>query len=351
MKYIKGNLLEADAQALVNTVNTVGVMGKGIALQFKESFPNNYREYVAACRRKDLRPGNLLVVKEVTLSGEKIIINFPTKTEWYLKSKYEYIEKGLEELAKVIEEYKIESIAIPPLGCGNGGLKWEKVKSIMQEYLGHLTNIDIQVYEPNAAVKDILKNQKTNKEVKLTPARAMLLYAMFYYESLGENASLFVANKLAYFLQRLGEKSFNKLKFEAHHYGPYSVGVEHLLHHLNGKYLKGLEQMNAKAFESLELQYDKVKEISEYVKKELSSEQRTRLSNLLKLIDGFQSALSLEVLATVDFVKKNNPGLEQADIIKTIHNWSNRKRELIQDKYIKVAYNHLDNYSRSLKIS
>jgi len=351
MKYIKGNLLEADAQALVNTVNTVGVMGKGIALQFKESFPNNYKEYATACKKKELQPGKLLVVKEATLDGEKIIINFPTKTEWYLKSKYEYIEKGLEELVRVIEEYNIESIAIPPLGCGNGGLKWEKVKSMMEEHLGHLTHINIQVYEPNAAVKDILKKQETNKQVKLTHARAMLLYAMFYYESLGENTSLFVANKLAYFLQRLGEKSFNKLKFEAHHYGPYSVGVEHLLHHLNGKYLKGLEQMNATAFEPLELQYDKVKEISEYVKKELSPEQRTRLSNLLKLIDGFQSALSLEVLATVDFVKKNNPSIEQADIIKTIHNWSNRKRELFQEKYIKVAYNHLDNYSRSLNIS
>src|SRR5690554_4295904 len=135
MKYIKGNLLDANAQALVNTVNTVGVMGKGIALQFKENFPNNHKEYVAACKKKELQPGKLLVVKEITLDGEKIIINFPTKTEWYLKSKYEYIEKGLEGLVKVITEYNIESIAIPPLGCGNGGLKWEKVKSMMEEHL------------------------------------------------------------------------------------------------------------------------------------------------------------------------------------------------------------------------
>ncbi len=129
---------------------------------------------------------------------------------------------------------------------------------------------------------------------------------MFYYESMGENSSLFVANKLAYFLQRLGEKSLNKLKFTASHYGPYSVQVGHLLNNVNGKYLKGLEQMNAKAFEPLELQYDKIKEVSDYVRKELSSEQRTRLSNLVKLIDGFQSALALEILASVDFVKKEN---------------------------------------------
>jgi O-acetyl-ADP-ribose deacetylase (regulator of RNase III) len=304
MRYLKGNLLEAKVQALVNTVNTVGVMGKGIALQFKEAFPTNFKIYADACKKKEMQPGKLLVVKEHTLNGDQLIINFPTKTEWFQKSKYEYIEEGLKDLVRVIDEYKIESIAIPPLGCGNGGLKWEKVRPMIEKYLGHFENVDIQVFEPNEAVKDLLKQQETKKEIKLTPARAMMLYAMFYYESLGENSSLFVANKLAYFLQRLGETSLNKLKFEAHHYGPYSVGVEHLLHNINGKYLKGLEQMNAKAFEPLELQYDKVKEVSDYVKKELTTEQRNRLSNLVKLIDGFQSALSLEVLATVDFCEK-----------------------------------------------
>ncbi|MBK6986357.1 MAG: macro domain-containing protein [Bacteroidetes bacterium] len=351
MKYIKGNLLEAQAQALVNTVNTVGVMGKGIALQFKEAFPINFKIYSDACKNKEVMPGKLLVVKESTTLGEKLIINFPTKTEWYLKSKYEYIEEGLKDLVKVIEDYKIESIAIPPLGCGNGGLKWDKVQILIEKYLGNLPNIDIQVFEPNEAVKDLLKKQDIKKDVKLTPARAMLLYAMFYYESLGENSSLFVANKLAYFLQRLGEKSYNKLKFEASHYGPYSVGVEHVLHHINGKYIKGLEQMNAKAFEPLELQYDKVQEVSEYIKKELSPEQKQRIINLIKLIDGFQSALSLEILATVDFIRRDDHNLSQDDITKTIHNWSDRKRKLFQEKYITVAINHLHNYSNSLSIS
>lgn len=351
MKYLKGNLLEANTQALVNTVNTVGVMGKGIALQFKEAFPMNFKIYASACKNKKLQTGQLLVVKEQTLEGEKIIINFPTKTEWFMKSKYEYVEEGLKELAKVIEEYNIVSIAIPPLGCGNGGLKWEKVKPMIEKYLGHLSQVNIQVFEPNKAVKEILKQQDANKEIKLTPARAMVLYAMFYYESLGENASLFVANKLAYFLQRLGEKSLNKLKFEAHHYGPYSVQVEHLLHNVNGKYLKGLEQMNAKAFEPLELQYDKLKEVSDYVKKELSSEQLARLSNLVKLIDGFQSALSLEILATVDFVRKDKPGINQDDIVKTIHNWSDRKPKLFKEKYIQIATNHLRDYGSRLEIS
>lgn len=348
MEYLKGNLLEARTQALVNTVNTVGVMGKGIALQFKEAFPLNYKTYVLACKQKSLQPGKLLVVREKNLEGEKIIINFPTKTEWRLKSKYEYVEEGLKALVGVIKEYNIESIAIPPLGCGNGGLKWDTVKIMIEQHLGHLTDVRIQIFEPNEEVKGILKQQETNKEAKLTPARAMLLYAMFYYESLGENTSLFIANKLAYFLQRLGETSLSKLKFTASHYGPYAVQVEHLLHHLNGKYLKGLEQMNAKAFEPLELQYDKLSEVSSYVRNELSQEQRVRLSNLIKLIDGFQSALSLEILASVDFVKKDKPAISREDIIKTIHNWSERKSKLFQEKYIHIAADRLQAYSNQL---
>jgi O-acetyl-ADP-ribose deacetylase (regulator of RNase III) len=350
MEYIKGNLLDAKTQALVNTVNTVGVMGKGIALQFKEAYPMNFKIYVAACKRKELQPGTLLVVKEHGPQGEKIIINFPTKTAWFMKSKYEYIEEGLKALVDVIEEHNIQSIAIPPLGCGNGGLHWEKVRLLIEKYLGHLSHVSIQIYEPDDSVKVILKQQHKEKEINLTPARAMLLYAMFYYESLGENVSLFVANKLAYFLQRLGEKSFQSLQFKAHYYGPYSVQVEHLLHNVNGKYLKGLEQMNTKAFESIELQYDKLTEVSEYVKQKLSAEQRSRLSNLVKLIDGFQSALSLEILATVDFIKKDNPGIQQEDIVKIVNKWSHRKQQLFQQKYIQIADNHLKNYESKLGI-
>lgn len=351
MNFIKGNLLDSGADALVNTVNTVGVMGKGIALQFKDAFPNNFKAYSKACKDKWLVPGKLLVFHEIVKEGKKIIINFPTKTEWFQKSKYEYIESGLIELVSVIKKENIKSIAIPPLGCGNGGLKWDKVKELMKKYLCAIDGVDIFVFEPDDAVKELLKKQQATKEVKLTPARAMLLYAMFYYESLGENSSLFVANKLAYFLQRLGEKSFSRLQFKAHHYGPYSVGVEHVLQNLNGKYLKGLEQMNVKAFEPLELQYDKADEVSEYIKKELTPEQIAIIRNLTKLIDGFQSALSIEILASVDFVRKTNPGIGREQVVQTIQNWSTRKSKLFGEKYISIALNHLAKYEQSINIS
>lgn len=346
IRYTKGNLLEAPAQALINTVNTVGVMGKGIALQFKEAFPLNFKQYALACKSKWLQPGKLLIVKENTLLGERLIINFPTKTEWYLKSKYEYIETGLQALVAELQKGEIKSIAIPPLGCGNGGLRWDKVKELIEKYLSSFSFIDIFVYEPDEAVKEILKKQETTKEIKLTPARAMLLYAMYYYETFDESSNLFVANKLAWFLQRMGENL--KLKFEASHYGPYSVQVGHVLHALNGKYLKGLEQMNAKAFETIELNYNTYNEVKYYVDNEIRPEQRQRLDNLLKLIDGFQSALALEILATVDYIKKEKNTTDENLILKSIQEWSIRKKNLFKEKYIRIAINHLNNYSTHL---
>lgn len=345
IKYTKGNLLEAPTQALVNTVNTVGVMGKGIALQFKEKFPANRRAYEKACKDGWLKPGKLLVVRESTLDGEKIIINFPTKTEWYKKSSYQYIESGLNELLYVINNENISSIAIPPLGCGNGGLHWDKVKEMMEQCFSPLNETEFLIYEPNTQVKEHLRKQKVNHTQKLTPARAMLLYAMFYYESMGESSSLFVANKLAYFLKRLGEPSLSRLKFEASHYGPYSVQVGHMLHHINGKYIRGLEQMEAKAFEPLELQYATMQEVSIYVKKQLSFEQRDRLRKLISLIDGFQSALSLEVLATVDFIRKEQPGITVDGVIRNIQDWSDRKNQLIHERHVQIAFSHLEDYS------
>jgi len=170
INFLTGDLLKADAEALVNTVNTVGVMGKGIALQFKEAFPFNNKEYVRACKNKELSPGKLLAVWDSNLLyGKKLIINFPTKIHWRNPSKYEYIEKGLHALAELIKNENIKSIAIPPLGAGNGGLDWAKVKPMITDVLRDLS-IDVQVYEPNAAIKEILQKQQTKKTVELTPA-------------------------------------------------------------------------------------------------------------------------------------------------------------------------------------
>ena len=240
--YRIGDMLAADTQALVNTVNTVGVMGKGIALQFAERYKENLRIYKAECKSGALVPGKMLVVRDHDLHGERIIVNFPTKKDYKHKSKYEYIETGLTALVEAIKEYNIQSIAVPPLGCGNGGLDWAEVKPMIERHLGGLA-VEVVVYEPSPHVRESLREAPT-RDAKLTPARTLLLEALFRYERTGGFSNLFVANKLAYFLQRMGDTSL-RLKFEAARYGPYTDTVGHMLYNVNGAFLTGLEQKAA----------------------------------------------------------------------------------------------------------
>lgn len=348
MRYVTGNLLESDAQALVNTVNTMGVMGKGIALQFKERFSLNFKCYVAAYKKGELKVGKMLVVKENSFQGEKWIINFPTKIEWFKKSQYEYIEEGLKDLVQVIRDYDIKSIAIPPLGCGNGGLNWDKVKPMMERYLKPLEEVDIQVFEPNEAIKTILQQEAAPKQVALTPGRAMLLYALYYYEKHGEQASTFAANKLAYFLQRSGESL--RLQFVPHFYGPYAQAIEKVLYALNGKYLTGLEQMKIRPFEPIKLNWERYQEVENYIQTQLNPVQQQRLKNLFKVIEGFETPLSLEVLASVDYLLQESSALSEQELLQKIESWSNRKKRLIKTEHIQVARQRLQDFGTDLHI-
>ncbi len=339
IKLYKGNMFHSKAEALVNTVNTVGVMGKGIALQFKKAFPNNFKVYARACKNKELEPGKLLYVWDENIDlGRRLIINFPTKIHWRNPSKYEYIEKGLIALRDLLIEKKIKSIAIPPLGCGNGGLDWNKVRPMIEEALKGL-DTEIMIYEPNSSIKATLKKEKTNKEVKLTPARASLLYALFAYESMGENSSLLVANKLAYFLQRKGQNL--NLNFIPHYYGPYAADIEKVLYYLNGVYLNGMNQERTKPFEPLRLNYERWNEINYYIENKLSAQDSKRVKSLKDFLAGFSSELALEILATTDFILNNNPDYNLEDVIRSIENWNLRKRELFKPEYIQISYNYL----------
>jgi hypothetical protein len=291
----------------------------------------------------------MLVVRENTLHGEKIIINFPTKTTWTKKSEYSYIEAGLQDLVQVIHRDRIQSIAIPPLGCGNGGLSWDKVRPMIEQYLGALEGVRIQIFEPNDQTRAILREAPPLKEIELKPGRAMLLYAMYQYEKHGETASPFVANKLAYFLQKTGEPL--RLQFVPYHYGPYAQAVEKVLYALNGKYLTGMEQMKARPFEPLALNWERYPEVENYIKTNLSSAQHQRLQHLFKVIEGFESTLSLEVLASVDYLLNETPDLSEDDLLKKIESWNARKKRLIHAEHIRIARQHLEQYGSQLNIS
>ena len=147
--YKSGNLLADTAEALINTVNTKGVMGKGIALAFRQAFPRNYLEYREACQKAQVGIGRLLVIQDTNpVYGAKLIINLPTKTHWIYPSEYSYVEAGLHALRQFIMQYRVTSVALPALGCGNGGLNWQVVKGMVETALGDLS-CDIRVYEPN----------------------------------------------------------------------------------------------------------------------------------------------------------------------------------------------------------
>ncbi len=143
-----GNLLQANVEALVNTVNTMGVMGKGIALTFKERFPSNFDKYALACKNGDIRIGRMFVTENGELFGPKWIINFPTKRSWRAKSRLEWIAEGLEDLVRVINERKVRSIAVPALGCGNGALDWSEVRPMVVAALERVEHLDAMIYDP-----------------------------------------------------------------------------------------------------------------------------------------------------------------------------------------------------------
>ena len=204
MRFTKGNLLKADVEALVNTVNTVGVMGKGIALMFKEAFPANFREYAAACRKGKVKIGEMFVTEHRGLTGPRWIINFPTKEHWRTRTRIEWIEAGLADLRRVVEERGIRSIAVPPLGCGQGGRSWTEVRPLIEKALGDLAEIETLVFEPTRQYQNVAKRTGVRK---LTPARALIAELVRRYWILGIECSMLEIQKLAWFLEREIEAS------------------------------------------------------------------------------------------------------------------------------------------------
>ena len=317
--YVKGNLLESEAEALVNTVNTVGVMGKGIALQFREAFPHNYRVYKNACRNKEFHIGDVLIVEDSNLtSGSKLIVNFPTKTHWKRPSEYSYIEQGLATLRNEIVNRHIHSIAIPPLGSHNGGLDWLRVKQMIENALADL-DCDIMLYEPSDVIIEKMKSER----VKLTPARAMLLLMFGDMNTNGEFASVFAAEKQIYFMQRFGARDLFKIDFQPYYYGPYSGGkVAHVLYHMNGSYIKGMGGMENKPFDYLWLIDGAEEEANAFIDEYKDKSLREICDKTMKFLRGYYSNYSLELLSSVDYLLQTVPALT---------NWKNDDREAVLD--------------------
>ncbi len=345
----QGNLLEARVEALVNTVNTVGVMGKGIALMFKERFRNNFRLYAAACKAKEVQIGKMFVTQVGELDGPRWIVNFPTKQNWREPSRIEWIEEGLQDLQRFLVEQQVKSIAIPPLGAGNGGLEWADVREKIEQTLGNL-DIEILVFEPTQKYQNVAKRSGVEK---LTPARALIAELVRRYWVLGMVCSLLEIQKLAWFLERAiehynpGVNPLN-LKFVAHKYGPYANRLNHLLNNLDGSYLHCDRRISDASYTDVIWFNDSRKQLVEAY---LNSEAQNYLQALeytTTLIDGFESPFGMELLATVGWLLAyDNVDYTVSALRSGLRNWRGgqqaaaRKDRLFDDRALGIALNRL----------
>jgi len=349
LHYTKGNLLEADVEALVNTVNTVGVMGKGIALMFKEAFPENFRAYAAACKRGEVEVGRVFVTERAELIGPRWIINLPTKQHWRTATRIEWIEAGLEDLKSVVNENTIQSIAIPPLGCGNGGLAWSTVRPLIERTLADLPDVEVRIYEPTLDYQNVAKRAGAEK---LTPARALIAELVRRYWILGIDCSLLEIQKLAWFLEReISACRLNnplELQFTANRYGPYAERLRHLLDSLDGSYLHSqLRIADAKPTDLIAFNDSKRERLAAYLRSE-AKPYLEALERTAKKIDGFESPLGLELLASVDWLlSREGRRPELRDIKEGLSSWpgdrhvAERKLRMFDDRLIELALGRL----------
>ena len=338
LKLIQGDILKADAEALVNTVNCVGVMGRGIALQFRKAFPENFKLYKSVCDAEQLKPGQVLVCDLNRFENPRYIINFPTKKHWKGGSKIEYIESGLKALVDEIKKRGIQSIAIPPLGCGLGGLDWQQVRPIIEKAFEALDGVDVLLYEPSGAPEaEVMVKEK--KIPEMTVARAALLGLMRrYLEAMMDPfVSLLEIHKLMYFMQKTGEKL--QLRYKKGKYGPYAENLRHVLNVIEGHFITGF----ADAEDRPDVQIELLPDAAEQAEAFLESHRETceRFDKVADLIKGFETPFGMELLSTVHWVgtKENARTIDEA--VQKTYGWNERKK-MFQEKHIRIVWEVLE---------
>jgi len=333
----KGNLLQSDVEALVNTVNSVGYMGKGVALQFKQAFPENFTAYKQACKANKVRPGKMFVFNTGAIINPKYIINFPTKRHWRGNSRLEDIESGLYALIQEIKRLGIRSIALPPLGCGLGGLDWKVVRPMIEKTFSDLPEVRVLLFEP-AGAPDAKAMPVRTERPKMTIARALFLKLMEQYLSQAYRLTLLEIQKLAYFLQESGEPL--RLKYESGLYGPYAENLNKVLERMEGHFIRGYGDSQKRDVE-IEIAAEANKEADEFlVDKE---ESKKHLERVARLIEGFETPYGMELLSSVHWVAVHNdsPARDADSEIEQVHRWNTRKEKMFKPSHIRVAWTRL----------
>ncbi len=334
--YATGNILKAQVEALVNTVNCVGIMGKGIALQFKQAFPENFLAYARACEMGEVQPGRMFITHTGNLLPPHYIINFPTKRHWRSKSRLEDIEAGLHVLAQEITRLGIRSIAVPALGCGNGGLDWGDVQPRIVAALGDLPGVQVLVFAPEGAPAPD-QVVIAPKELSLTRARALLVLLLDIYHRQDYLLSRLEVQKLAYLLQAAGEPL--KLTYVKHEYGPYAHNLNHVLRLMEGRYIRGYGDGSGRS--EIHALPEAVAAAEAYLAED--ADAQARLQRLANLIAGFETPYGLELLATVHWVAQEDQAARtnvDAAIAST-RAWNARKQKRYQPHHIQRAWERL----------
>ena len=330
IEYKNGDILREDVGAIVNTVNCVGIMGRGLALQFKNKFPQNFKEYQLACTNKEVQLGKMFVHQTGQLINPKYIINFPTKGHWKQNSKIEDISNGLDDLITIIEKYSIKSIAIPPLGSGLGGLDWKMVKKLIEEKLKNI-NCTVILFEP---LEQKIEKSITKEIPKMTAGRAALIGLMDRYLKglMDPFISLIEVHKLMYFMQESGEEL--RLKYKKAQFGPYADNLRHVLNTIEGHFISGYEDGGDAPTKQLKLIPKAVEDAKNYLTNKKNTNEN--FVKVAKLVDGFETPFGLELLSTVHWIVKNENASNLEEVISKIYNWNERKKQF-SEKQIKIA--------------
>ena len=328
-----GNLFGEEVEALVNSVNCVGVMGRGIALQFKNAFPANFKAYVAACKRDEVQPGRMFVFETQQMAGPRYIVNFPTKRHWRGKSRIADIEIGLDALAVEIKQRNISSIALPPLGSGLGGLDWSEVRQRIETKLQDVDDCRVIIFEPSGVSADGRPNRSTNVP-RMTPGRAVLVNLMHRYISglLDPFVTLLEVHKLMYFMEVAGEPL--KLNFQKGRYGPYAENLRHVLRAVEGHLISGYADGGDAPDKQLDLVPGAVEDARAFL--EGHPKTQTRFGRVSELVEGFESSFGLELLSTVHWVATEHPLATRDEVIAHTYAWHHRKRRF-SERQIRLA--------------
>ena len=334
-----GDLLKEKSDAIVNTVNCVGVMGKGIALQFKQRWPRNFKEYEAASKRKEIKPGRMFIYDLGEWEKPRYIINFPTKVHWRGSSKLEYIDEGLRDLVKQANRLGIKSISLPPLGCGNGGLDWDDVRELVFAAFKDQPDISVNLFEPKGAPP---AREMVNRTAKpnMTPARAAIIKIISIYREMEYGLTKIEVQKLAYFLEKAGQPL--NLEFVKHSSGPYSDKLRHVLKALDGHYIVGVGDFAGES--DIALLPGAVVEADEFIRNSGDEDLVNHVERVRNLIKGFETPYGMELLATVHWVATQEPNVRSVDdAISAVQNWNARKRAVLREDHIRLAWDRLKN--------